>query len=674
MGSLKHADLKSIVGIVVPALTLSLVMACTAPEPEIPPVTIAVDINTEPTAPCADYTAERRAYFGDLHVHTSYSHDGHQIDTRNVPADAYQFAKGQQVGILPYDEFGNPLRTAQLAPGRELDFAMVSDHAEFFGDKALCENPASVTYNHPNCVDWREQNTLSIVLNIALGATTGNVGAHCRDALPGEGFSHTCFEHSITLWQELQQQAHSAYDRCNFTTFVGYEWSGAPAVPGNVLSAQGIHRNVMFRGANVPERPFSFFQGTHPQQLWESLESDCTNAAFPNGEACEALSIPHNSNLSNGLMFAKTDKHGQPIDLAYTQLRSSYERVAEVIQHKGASECLNTAFGGTDEECNFETVPYGSMGAEFVEQSPVPISIPEPDPKSFVRDALKEGLISQVELGGNPFKLGMIGSTDTHLGTPGLVAEQDMPGHFALHDTPGAQPRESFSDNTWQNPGGLAVVWAEQNSRDSLFDAIKRRETYATSGPRHEVRFFGGYSYSDTLCASQNLVTTGYAEGVPMGGDLPASPGTAPKFVVSALADIDGHKLAKIQIVKGYIDSNGEAQEEVYTLPSSVTVPDSNVDLNTCTVGTAGNTAMCEVWTDPAFDASTEAFYYAKVIEVPSCRWTQLQCLEAGISYDNNGSCLNAAPTGMEACCTADVPKTITERSWTSPIWYTPSS
>jgi hypothetical protein len=273
----------------------------------------------------------------------------------------------------------------------------------------------------------------------------------------------------------------------------------------------------------------------------------------------------------------------------------------------------------------------------------------------------------------NPFKLGMIGSTDTHLGTPGLVSERDYPGHAAgLASSRLEAP--PLVDSPLFNPGGLAAVWAEENSRDALFAAMRRRETYATSGPRLVVRFFAGWDYPDDLCERPDFVARGYAGGVPMGGDLPAAPaGAAPRFVLSALRDPGtearpGTRLQRLQIVKGWLGADGTTHERVYDVagdPHS----DAGVDLGTCEPSGPGADALCTVWTDPDFDPARRAVWYARVIENPTCRWTTQVCNAGGVRCDDP----ETVGEGFEACCDANVPKTVQERSWTSPIWFSPA-
>jgi hypothetical protein len=339
--------------------------------------------------------------------------------------------------------------------------------------------------------------------------------------------------------------------------------------------------------------------------------------------------------------------------------------LVEVTQHKGDSECR----AGADPLCGFEKLPYAKVA-----QSVSPWLWEPPGPLSFVREALGEGLVQQARLGANPFKLGIVGSTDTHLGTPGLVDEDAFVGHAAGQSTSRlAVP--PLPDDPRYNPGGLAAVWAEENSRDALFDAMRRREAFGTSGPRISLRFFGGFGLPADLCESPDLVARGYASGVPMGGDLPTPDGVAmregPDFVVHALRDpgaagSPGTPLQRIQIVKLW-EEGGRAHEAVHEVAGN---PESGagVDLASCTPTGAGFDALCATWRDPGFDPAHHALYYARVVENPSCRWTAFACNARGVD------CADAAsvPRGLEACCDPEIPRTLQERAWTSPIWYTP--
>jgi hypothetical protein len=341
----------------------------------------------------------------------------------------------------------------------------------------------------------------------------------------------------------------------------------------------------------------------------------------------------------------------------------------EIMQHKGDSECLPGA-GAADELCGFEKLRSDSFAGRYA-----PFLAEEPRPRQFVRHALTEGLRQQELVGVNPFQYGIIASTDTHLGTPGLVAESaDYPGHGGAGPPAGDALPVGLPDAIDFNPGGLAVLFAEENTREALFRAMRRREAYATSGPRIGVRFFGSWKLPAETCAADDLAREGYARGVPMGGELPARPegGGAPTFVLAATRDpgapgAPGTPLQRAQVVKGWVDAEGGLRQRVFEVAGT---PDdgAGVDLATCEPEGAGHDALCGIWRDPAFDPAHPAFYYARVVENPTCRWSQKACNAAGVRCGDGGH----VPEGYEECCAPDIDPVIQERAWTSPIWYVP--
>jgi hypothetical protein len=602
---------------------------------------------SEERAPCAHHDPLRQPFFGDLHVHTAFSFDGYGQGTRGTPRDSYAFARGQSIGIQPYDEKGQPLRRVQLR--RPLDFTLVSDHAELLGETHICATPG--TPGHDSFVCWLNQRFP--LLGYALVNSEYSSRTPHRFRMCGKDGTR-CREQEALAWRAIQDAAEESYDRsvaCRFSSFVGYEWSGMP--DGN-----NLHRNVVFRNAVAPSRPANYIEQSTVEALWTRLEEDCL--AAQNG--CDVLAIPHNSNVSGGLMFRDVSSDGEPLTPRDALRRVTHERLLEVTQHKGDSECRA---GGSDELCSYEKLPYARMDQMASERM-----WSEPAPLSYAREALAEGLVLQQRLGVNPFAFGLVAATDTHLATPGLVDEDRFVGHAAgtvsaRLEIPPLPDRLDF------NPGGLTVLWAEENSRDALFEAMRRREAYGTSGPRMQVRFFGGYEYAADLCAAPDFAARAYAGGVPMGGELPAPASQAPAFAISALKDpgtldLAGTKLQRIQIVKIWLE--GEAKREAVFDVAGAPQNGATVDPLTCTPTGTGFDQLCTVWRDPAFDAKAPAVYYARVVENPSCRWNAWACLAAHVDCADP----DAVPDGLAPCCDPAVPKTIQERAWTSPIFYTP--
>ncbi|MEZ5568072.1 MAG: DUF3604 domain-containing protein [Halioglobus sp.] len=602
---------------------------------------------SEKRAPCAVHDPLRQPFFGDVHVHTRYSLDASTQGTRTSPDEAYRFAKGEKLALQPWAENGAGLRSLQLST--PLDFAMVSDHAELIGEVHMCNTPEVEGYNSWQCRLYRYWPRGAYYLFNYYSSMQASHLGQC-----GEG-GERCLEAARAPWAEMQAAAETHYDRsedCSFTTFIGYEWTGVE--PG---SGGNLHRNVLFRNAQVPELPFSYIDGPRAVKLWDALDSQC-NSAEGN---CEALVIPHNSNMSAGHMFDGPIAEGAELTRAYAEQRKRLEPVVEIMQHKGASECYFKAGVTEDELCAFEQLPTDNIA---VYDTP-----PQPD-TGFVRQVLGEGLGIAAQLGVNPYQFGFIASTDTHLGTPGAAEE----GRFLGHGGAGVPARDEvppgLPDKLEYNPGGLAVIWAEENSRDVLFDALKRRETYATSGPRIVARFFAGQDYPEDLCEREDRIERAYAGGVPMGGELTVTSDAPPRFLVAASQDpgATATPLQRVQIIKGALDASGQYREQVIDVAGNAR-NGASVDTQTCETRGPGYAQLCSVWTDEEFDPAERAFYYARVVENPSCRWSQRICVANQVDCSDP----DTITEGFEGCCAADHRPVIQERAWTSPVWYSPT-
>lgn len=606
---------------------------------------------------CDVYEPLRVPLFGDTHVHTALSYDANVRGTRLGHPDAYRYARGEPIGIQPYDEEGNPLRTIQLE--RPLDWVVISDHAEYLGTVAQCTDPTLPAYDHPQCELYRGDPLQSFA---SFGLITSQPpGQAMYPELCGEEGSD-CVEAGMEVWSQIQDQAaafHDAASSCEFSAVLGYEWTPNP-------NSNNLHRNVIFRNEIVPDRAVGYFDEKYVEDVWRHLRTECIDA----GTGCDALTIPHNPNLSSGTFFRPFDKNGDPIDADYARERQIMEPIFEIYQHKGDSECLP---GQTisDELCGFEKLPYANFAS-------ITVGIfTDPDPRDFLRAALGEGMKLEVQLGANPFKHGFVASTDTHIAAPGHVPERGYAGHGNVGKGATATELEvGLVDYPANSGGGLAVVWAEENSREAIFAAMRRRETYGTSGPRIKVRFFGGWSYPSNMCDDVDFARIGYERGVPMGGDLRDAPDDgAPTFFLSALQDPGtetnpGTPLQRIQIVKGWLDAGGVYRAQTFDIGGN---PDNGatVDRDTCErqPGDGGFSELCATWTDPEFDPGRPAFYYARVIENPVCRWSTWQCKADGVDCTRP----ETVTEGYEGCCDEErVPKTIQERAWTSPIWYQP--
>jgi hypothetical protein len=624
---------------------------------------------TEVRAPCAAFDPLRQPLFGDLHIHTSFSADAYIFGTRIQPRDVYDYVRG--LAAIPLsDDTEEQTRTAHI--DRPLDFAAVTDHAEFFGETAVCTDAGSPAYDGEVCQLLRAaepsaaaQFQATVAWLFPLGIASPPPRLPFCSTTPGVD----CNGAAVSVWQEEQAAAEAAYDRtadCRFTSFVGYEYTPSP-------TGRHQHRNVIFRNEHVPALAYSFIEtaaGGVPQGLWSAIESHCLGA----GTGCDAVIIPHNSNMSDGITFA------DPADAADAARRQAREPLVEIFQQKAGSECrfdrlVGAGAGTADELCTFEQEP---MASQVPQATPPPID--EYPRRNMVRNALKDGLVFEDRLGVNPFRLGFVGGTDTHNGTGGGVAEAGWPGGQGANDASGAR---KIANEIRTNPGGLTVVWAEENSRDAIFEALRRRETYATSGTRPVVRFFAG-DLGGVACGDAGLVAAAYTTGVPMGGELgPLTGRRGPTFIVWAAKDPGsegqpGTDLQRLQIVKGWVDRHGKAQEQVFDVAGDA-ANGAGVAPATCAPTGTGAAELCTTWTDPDFRRNQRAFYYARVLENPTCRWSTLVCRAAGVDplAPDCATQAAAAGTAFANCCLgpgsdAFLEPVIQERAWTSPVWYRP--
>jgi len=617
---------------------------------------------------CAQHTPLREAFFGDLHVHTAASADAYAFETLNGPEAAYAFARGGSIQ-LPGPAGSGEARTLRLA--RPLDFAAVTDHAEWFAELPLCIDSNSPLWDSEICRTYRgELPTVAPPDAIHMQRLFDFLSAARHPPTLCDKAPSACAAWRLSTWMQMQNAAARWNTPCEFSTFVAYEWSQTDR-------GINLHRNVIFRNERVPQVATSSVAAPTPPELWRALQRDCIDA----GTGCDVLAIPHNSNLSNGVMFQpSTAADGKARELA--RQRSRLEPLLEIYQAKGGSECRNGLYGvvgAADEFCDFEKIFPLDPAPEDCREGTGAGGMSRMgcvSRRNFARYALAEGIKERSRLGVNPFQMGFLAATDTHNAIPGAVSEANFPGTLGVTDASISQRLVETKDRPadWagqpvpvrDNPGGLAGVWAEENSREAIFQAMRRRETFGTSGPRIRARFFGGFDYPEDLCENSDWLSESYARGVPMGGNLPALPAAdaAPVFVAAATRDPGspgrpGNPLERIQIVKVWVGDDGATHQQVFEVAGGDRGAD--VDPATCQPRGAGADALCAVWRDPDFDAKRDASYYARVLETPSCRWSARQCLQLPSE---------ARPA---TCSDPTVPGTLRERAWTSPIWYAPA-
>ncbi|MFT5694814.1 MAG: hypothetical protein ACI9QQ_000789 [Myxococcota bacterium] len=644
-------------------------------EDPLPPDTFVVAEDSPvpvPEAACLDRNPLRNAYFGDVHVHTSVSSDSWMFGVRLLPEDAYRYGFGEPVLLPPNDANGNPTREVRI--DRPLDFVAVTDHAEFLGEIDICTDESSGGYETDFCKMFRKGTGRDPALAFQIMSPVT-----WRDDETCGADGRKCLERTLSNWQRTiaaAQKFNDTSERCERTAFVAYEYS-------SFRQGSNLHRNVIFKNEVVPKSPVSYLDAHREWDLWAMLKHGCKES----GKGCDVLAIPHNSNISNGRMFAVDYPRASSVEeqAARAKLRIEMEPIVEVMQHKGDSECRNGVSGvlnSEDELCDFE--PFENGAFETVSGSRDPGDCYEgpladlalhPGPNcvsklSYVRYALTEGLKEEARIGENPFKFGLTAATDTHNALAGGVEERSYPGHLGKADQ-NATMRTNYDNtiagNANNSPGGLIGVWAEENDRAALFDSMRRKEVFGTSGPRIVPRFFGGWDLDPTLCGEANGVAIADATAVAMGGDLTSRPSddAAPSFMSLALADpgteqAPGNPLQRLQIIKGWVDDDGTSNQAIYEVAGTPN-NGAGVDTDTCETSGDGFGQLCSVWTDPDFDPSRRAVYYMRSVENPSCRYNAWQCI--GLEGEDRPA----------DCDDPSRKLVIQERAWTSPIWYTPA-
>jgi hypothetical protein len=573
----------------------------------------------------------KNVYFGEQHLHTSASPDAFVIGTRGDWEDAYNYALGKEVKL---STSGEPMKKAT-----PYDFVAITDHAEYFGVM-------------PRLIDPKDELSKT---DLAKKLADKNADPHDPDSainiILGSLIKSTPLSEFVSPelvkgnWKRYVETTNKFNDPGKFTALIAYEWTSIP-------NGRNMHRNVFFRDDKGPALPFSSFDSIYPEDLWTYME-------VLRNEGIESLAIPHNGNLSDGWMYSPNKFLGGPMDARYAARRQANEPLTEIIQTKGSSD-TNPLFSPNDEFADFEN-EYAMINVGQTGQLK----------NGYIRQALADGMVLEDKLGTNPFKFGIVSGADSHAAYSNNEEFNFHGSHGLLDDTAQKRldptPNATGGLNAVVGSAGATAVWAEENTRASLFDAMKRKETYGTSGPLIRLRFFGGWGYPKGLAADKNFVKKAYEGGVPMGGDLPEKISKAPTFAVLALKDPQSGNLDRIQIIKTFVNKWGRSGEKIYDVaisdsrkadPKTGKVPPvgNTVNIKKATyTNDIGDTQLSAVWTDPDFDPSKRAAYYVRVLEIPTPRWS---------TYD-------AAKLGVEPL--EHVPTTIQERAWSSPIWYTPS-
>ena len=602
---------------------------------------------TEPYSPYAQRNFPNRPLWGDTHLHTAVSFDAGAFGARLLPPDAYRFAKGEEV----ISSSGQPVRLS-----RPLDFLVVADHSDNMGFFPKLQAGAPYVMASEKGRKWNEM--VNAGGQEGVKAAVEMIVAFSQDKFPKELESVPGSKVYRSTWDDTINAAEEANDPGRFTAFIGYEWT-------SLVAGNNLHRVVMYRDGADRARLMEPYTMTpplgspNPVDLWKWM------AAYEEKTAGQVLAIAHNGNMSNGIMFPETEAFGKKLDKQYVETRARWEPLYEATQIKGDGEA-HPFLSKNDEFADYETWAIGNLDLSVLKKN-------EMLRYEYARSALKTGLRLENKLGTNPYQFGMIGSTDSHTGL--ATAEED--NFIGKHS--GGEPNKDRYKHPMAKVGdveykgysmvasGWAAVWAQENTRESIFDAMQRKETYATTGSRMIVRFFGGWEFDSQDANNRLPARVGYAKGMPMGGTLTAAPKgkKAPTFLLAALKDPIGGNLDRIQIIKGWLDTKGDLHEQVYDVAWSddrqpnaegkLPSVGNTVDVANATwTNTIGAPELITVWKDPDFDAGQRAFYYARVIEIPTPRWTAFDAKYFKVKMPE------------------EVPMITTERAYTSPIWYTP--
>ncbi len=591
-------------------------------------------------SPYANRKFPTRPLWGDQHIHSGWSFDAGFINSLS-PEEAMQFARGQQVET----NWGVPIQLS-----RPLDWLAMTDHSDLLGATPLMQEGDPIVIDDPTVQKWNRA-IVSGYIDAITAAAMEAIQAQGNGTLPEILKNEKVFQKSWTDYTAIIEKYN---DPGRFTAMIGYEWTPNPG-PGN-----NMHRNVIFRGGKESADqvlPYTTFESVDPEDLWQWMEQYETKTGD------KVLAIPHNGNLSNGLMFAFETYGGQPLTAEYADRRQRYEPVYEVTQIKGDGEA-HPSFSPDDEFADYETWDEGNLNLTPKEPGMLK--------HEYWREALKNGMMLEEQIGKNPFKIGAAGGTDAHTALSAVEEDNFFGKHSGVEPSPTRWEHVVLSFDGreilgWrQASSGYTAVWATENTREAIWDAMMRRETYASTGPRITVRFFGGWNFTEDDAMAREPGWIGYDKGVPMGADLEErTTDSAPSFLVAALRDPIGANLDRIQIVKGWLDAEGNTHEKVYDVAWSddrkigrngkLPAVGNTVDVENATwKNSIGAPELITVWEDPDFDPAVSAFYYARVIQIPTPRWTAYEAMRFKIDLPD------------------EVPMTTQERAYTSPIWYNP--